>query len=97
MEGGVVPGSTADFPESVKKSARLALPALMKVATIDKTGLLTTVRRGEATMLARYEGSYAASTAVSMGDRTGFAWEPRPVNNWIDELVARHGLQMRGG
>jgi len=36
MEGGVVPGSTADFPESVKKSARLALPALMKVATIDK-------------------------------------------------------------
>jgi len=58
-----------------------------EVATIDKTGLLTTVRRGEATMLARYEGSYAASTAVSMGDRTGFAWEQRPVNNWIDELV----------
>lgn len=58
-----------------------------EVATIDKTGLLTTVRRGEATMLARYEGSYAASTAVSMGDRTGFTWEQRPVNNWIDELV----------
>lgn len=58
-----------------------------EVATIDKTGLLTTVRRGEATMLARYEGSYAASTAVSMGDRSGFVWEPRPVNNWIDELV----------
>lgn len=58
-----------------------------EVATIDKTGLLTTVRRGEATMLARYEGAYAASTAVSMGDRTGFAWEQRPVNNWIDELV----------
>ena len=58
-----------------------------EVATIDKTGLLTTVRRGEATMLARYEGSYAASTAVSMGDRTGFAWTQQPVNNWIDELV----------
>ncbi len=58
-----------------------------EVATIDKTGLLTTVRRGEATMLARYEGAYAASTAVSMGDRTGFVWEQRPVYNWIDELV----------
>src|SRR5262249_23851344 len=48
---------------------------------------LTTVRRGEATMLARYEGAYAASTVVSMGDRTGFAWEQRPVQNYIDELV----------
>jgi hypothetical protein len=58
-----------------------------EVATVDKTGLLTAVRRGEATMLARYEGAYAASTAVVMGDRTGFAWEQRPVNNYIDELV----------
>ena len=58
-----------------------------EVATVDKTGLMTAVRRGEATMLARYEGAYTASTAVSMGDRTGFAWEQRPVNNYIDELV----------
>ncbi|HJZ58594.1 MAG TPA: DUF1549 domain-containing protein, partial [Gemmataceae bacterium] len=58
-----------------------------EVATVDKAGLLTTVRRGEATMLARYEGAYAASTVVSMGDRTGFAWEQRPVQNYIDELV----------
>jgi hypothetical protein len=57
------------------------------IATIEKNGLLTTVRRGEATMLARYEGAYAASTAMVMGDRTGFAWQERPVNNWIDELV----------
>jgi hypothetical protein len=58
-----------------------------EVATVDKTGLMTAVRRGEATMLARYEGSYAASTAVIMGDRTGFTWEQRPVYNFIDELV----------
>src|SRR5205085_2542974 len=37
------------------------------VATVDKTGLVTSVRRGEATMLARYEGAYAASTVVVMG------------------------------
>lgn len=58
-----------------------------EIATVDKTGLLTSVRRGEATMLARYEGAYAASTVVVMGDRTGFAWEQRPVFNAIDELV----------
>ncbi len=56
-------------------------------ATIDKAGLATTLRRGETTMLARYEGAYAASTIVIMGDRSGFAWEPRPVHNAIDDLV----------
>jgi hypothetical protein len=58
-----------------------------EVATVDKTGLVTTLRRGEATMLVRYEGNYAASTVVIMGDRTGFVWEQRPVYNYIDELV----------
>src|SRR5262249_49446342 len=45
------------------------------------------VRRGEATMLARYEGAYAASTLVVMGDRSGFAWKDMPQYNFIDELV----------
>jgi hypothetical protein len=58
-----------------------------EVATVDKTGLVTTVRRGEATMLARFEGAYAASTIVSMGDRSGFTWSNPPALNKIDELV----------
>ncbi|WP_020471017.1 DUF1549 domain-containing protein [Zavarzinella formosa] len=58
-----------------------------EVATVDKTGIVTTVRRGEATMLARYEGAYSASTIVSMGDRSGFAWSNPEVFNKIDELV----------
>lgn len=58
-----------------------------EVATADKAGLITTVRRGEATVLARYEGAYAASTIVSMGDRSGFAWNNPPAFNHIDELV----------
>lgn len=58
-----------------------------EVATVDKTGLVTTARRGEATMLARYEGAYSASTVVIMGDRTGFEWKQQPVQNYIDELV----------
>lgn len=58
-----------------------------EVATVDKTGLLTSVRRGEATMLVRYEGSYTASTVVIMGDRSEYAWKQQPVQNYIDDLV----------
>jgi hypothetical protein len=58
-----------------------------EVATVDKQGLVTAVRRGEATMLARYEGAYAASTLIVMGDRSGFAWREVPEYNYIDKLV----------
>ena len=58
-----------------------------EVATVDKQGLVTAVRRGEATMLARYEGAYAASTLIVMGDRSGFAWQDVPEYNYIDTLV----------
>src|SRR5262249_36142484 len=58
-----------------------------EIATVDKTGLVTAVRRGEATMLARYEGSYDASTLIVMGDRSGFQWADAPANNRIDSLV----------
>ncbi len=49
--------------------------------------LVTAMRRGEAAVLARYEGCYAASGVFVMGDREGWSGEARPVNNWIDELV----------
>ncbi len=58
-----------------------------EIATVDKHGLATSLRRGEATMLARYEGAYAASTLVVMGDRSGFVWKDVPEYNWIDTLV----------
>ncbi len=57
------------------------------VVTVDKAALITTVRRGEATMLARYEGAYAAAAVVVMGDRSGYQWQPKPVHNFIDSLV----------
>ena len=59
-----------------------------EVATTDKTGLVTTIRRGEAPILARFEGAYAATTVTVMGDRSGFQWDDPPKNNTIDELVA---------
>ncbi|MFL5341564.1 MAG: DUF1549 domain-containing protein, partial [Gemmataceae bacterium] len=58
-----------------------------EIATVDKAGLVTAVRRGEATVLARFEGSYAAATLIVMGDRSGFAWKDAPQNNYIDGLV----------
>ena len=59
----------------------------IETIAVEKSGVVTALRRGEATVLARYDGAYAASTAVIMGDRTGFAWEQRPTYNRIDELV----------
>jgi hypothetical protein len=58
-----------------------------EVATADKLGLVTAVRRGEAAMLARYEGAYTATTLIVMGDRSGFAWKDVLTNNEIDRLV----------
>ena len=58
------------------------------IATTDKTGLVSTERRGEAPMLARYEGAYASTIVTVMGDRSGFEWEDIPANNKADEFVA---------
>jgi hypothetical protein len=58
------------------------------IATTDKTGLVTTARRGEAPMLARYEGAYASTIITVMGDRSSFEWKDMPANNKVDEFVA---------
>lgn len=58
-----------------------------EIATVDKNGLVTAVRRGETAMLARYEGAYTATTLIVMGDRSGYAWKDVPENNHIDTLV----------
>lgn len=66
-----------------------------EVATHDDQAMLTTVRRGEAPILARYEGAYAATTLTVMGDRKGFEWTDQPANNRIDELVASKWQRMK--
>ncbi len=66
-----------------------------EVATADKTGLMTALRRGEAPILVRYEGAYAATTLTVMGDRTGFAWTDPPTFNKVDELVASKWRRMK--
>lgn len=59
----------------------------IEVIEADSSGVLTMLRRGEAPVLVRYEGAYAATTIIVMGDRSGFAWQPPPVNNYIDDAV----------
>jgi hypothetical protein len=59
-----------------------------EVAEPNKTGLVSVIRRGEAPILARFEGAYTATTITVMGDRSGFEWKGMPANNKIDELVA---------
>jgi hypothetical protein len=61
----------------------------IEVIEADAKGVLTTLRRGEAPVLVRYEGAYAATTIVCMGDRSGFVWEQKPQFNYIDKLVDR--------
>src|SRR6185436_9489882 len=53
------------------------------------------LRRGEAPILARFEGAYAATTVTVMGDRTGFVWQEPPVYNHVDELVAAKWKRMK--
>ncbi|MSU59685.1 MAG: DUF1549 domain-containing protein [Pedosphaera sp.] len=65
------------------------------VATAETGGLITTLRRGEAPVLARYEGNYAATTITVMGDRSGFVWKQPPAWGKIDELVAAKWQRMK--
>ena len=65
------------------------------VAVIDAAGLVTTLRRGEAPVLARFEGSYAATTVTVMGDRLGFTWQEPESWGKIDDLVAAKWKRMK--
>ncbi|MCC9605591.1 DUF1549 and DUF1553 domain-containing protein [Blastopirellula sp. JC732] len=59
----------------------------IEVAVADAYGVLSLMRRGEAAVLARFDGAYAATTVTVMGDRTGFEWNNPPTESYVDELV----------
>ncbi len=59
-----------------------------EVAAAQPSGLIASLRRGEAPILARYEGAYTATTLTVMGDRTGFDWQAPAGGRRIDQLVA---------
>jgi len=66
-----------------------------EVAKHDDFGLLDTLRRGEAPILARYEGAYASTILTVMGDRSGFTWKEPETWGPIDEHVAAKWKRMK--
>jgi hypothetical protein len=52
-----------------------------------KDGVVTGIRRGEAAVLVRYEGSYGTKLVTVMGDRTGYKWTDVAEYNYIDKHV----------
>ncbi len=59
----------------------------IEVTAVNDQGTVSTLRRGEAAIMARYEGRYAATQLFVMGDRSGFVWKDVPELNRIDTLV----------
>ena len=66
-----------------------------EVAVAGRAGLIAAVRRGEAPVLARFEGNYASTTMTVMGDRTGFVWADPPSYGKVDTLVAAKWKRMK--
>lgn len=58
-------------------------------------GRVRALRRGEAAMLARYEGTYAAASVTVMGDRSGFQWQAPEAYSTIDQLAAQKWERMK--
>ncbi|MEZ6095841.1 MAG: DUF1549 domain-containing protein [Pirellulaceae bacterium] len=69
--------------------------ANQEVVTVDSFGVATAARRGEAAILARYEGAFVATTLTVMGDRSGFEWVQPVAFSPIDELVANKWQRMK--
>ena len=66
-----------------------------EVAEINRVGIATSLRRGEAPILARFEGAYVATTLTAMGDRAGFAWREPETWTEVDKLVAAKWERMK--
>ena len=75
-------GSTRDVTR-----AAVFTSSVLDVATVEKGGLITSVRRGETAVLTRYEGAYGTTGVVVMGDREGFRWQDTPEYNYVDAHV----------
>jgi Protein of unknown function (DUF1553)/Protein of unknown function (DUF1549) len=80
----------AHFPDGTDRDVTLDAifsSSVPDVTTVTPLGLVTSVRRGEASILVRYEGVFGVNNVTVMGDRSGFVWAPRPESNYIDTLV----------
>ena len=85
-------GSKRDVTtESIVSSGNGEVAELVK----GHPALIKVTRRGEAPILVRYEGAYAATTITAMGNRDGFEWSDPPQFNEIDAFVAKKWKRMK--
>ncbi len=75
-------GTTRDVTREAVLSS-----SMPETATVKPSGEITAIRRGEAALLVRYEGTYATTPLTVLGDRSGYRWANVPVLNYIDGLV----------
>ena len=61
--------------------------SMPETAIVKPTGEITAIRRGEAALLVRYEGTYATNPMTVLGDRQGYQWTSVADMNYIDTLV----------
>ncbi len=66
-----------------------------EVASIVDGARVQATRRGEAPILARYEGAYSATTLTVMGDRSGYDWAAAEIPNAVDRFVAAKWQRMK--
>lgn len=66
-----------------------------EIVEVNRHVITSALRRGEAPLLARFEGKYAATTLTVMGDRSGFVWHEPEVWSEIDNLVASKWERMK--
>ena len=57
------------------------------IADVNDAGVITTVRKGEASALVRYQGNLAVIPVTALSGQPGFAWKQPVEYNYIDKLV----------
>lgn len=70
----------------VTREAHLA-SSNTEVVSVDDQATVEGLRKGEATLLVRYEGHFARVPIVVLNPQPGFEWVVLPQNNFIDELI----------
>jgi hypothetical protein len=65
----------------------LYLSTYEPAAAVSDGGLITTQRKGETSVLVRYEGRLSVVPVTVLPEKTGFAWSNPPAWNYIDEQV----------
>jgi hypothetical protein len=65
------------------------------VATVDSSGLVTGLDRGESAILVRYLEHVETTYLMFLQDVEGFKWNDPPSHNYVDELVFKKLQQMK--